>query len=98
VSYRFEAQLWRWQGDAPASWVFITLPADVAFGIRCAVQDRAKAFGSVRVTARIGATLWTTSLFPDKRSGSYLLPVKAAVRRAENLHDGDMVSVDLTVV
>lgn len=95
-SYVFSAPLWRWQGEAPASWVFITLPADIAFAIKCGREGRAKAFGSVRITAQIGATSWTTSLFPDKRSGSYLLPVKAAVRRAEDLHDGDTVKVSLT--
>ncbi len=94
MSYRFSAALWRWQGDAPAAWVFITLPADIAFAIK--VQAKARAWGSVKVAARIGGTTWSTSLFPEKAAGSYLLPVKAAVRKAENLHDGDTVEVELT--
>jgi len=67
VSYRFQARLWRWKGDAPASWVFVTLPEDVAFAIRCQAERRA--WGSVAVTVRIGGTSWQTSLFPDKASG-----------------------------
>ena len=94
VTYSFSAALWRWKGEAPASWVFVTLPADVAFAIKCQAERRA--WGSVKVTARIGETRFQTSLFPEKASGSYLLPVKAAVRKAEGLHDGDTVAVELT--
>ncbi len=94
MTYRFSAALWRWKGEAPASWVFVTLPADVAFAIKCQAERRA--WGSVKVTARIGATIWQTSLFPEKASGSYLLPVKSLVRKAEGLHDGDTVEVELT--
>lgn len=91
--FSFSGLLWRWQGDAPASWVFITLPGDIAFAIRAEAPE--KAWGSVAVTARIGATAWRTSLFPQKVTGTYLLPVKAAVRKAENLHDGDTAAVTL---
>ncbi len=94
VSYSFEARLWRWHAET-ASWVFITLPEDVAFAIRCQAETRG--WGSVKVTASIGATSWQTSLFPHKASNSYLLPVKAAVRKAENLHDDSMASVTLTL-
>ncbi len=94
VTYRFQATLWRWKGEAPASWVFVTLPADVAFAIKCQAERRA--WGSVKVTACIGDTRFQTSLFPEKASRSYLLPVKAAVRKAEGLHDGEVVEVELT--
>ena len=55
------------------------------------------AFGSVRVEASVGATTWRTSVFPDKVRG-YVLPVKAAVRRAEGLDVGDDVTVSLVVL
>lgn len=93
MRYSFRARLWRWKGEAPASWVFVTLPAEVAFAIKCEAEKRA--WGSVAVTARIGGTVWRTSLFPEKASGSYLLPVKALVRKAEKLHDGDEIEVAL---
>jgi hypothetical protein len=50
----------------------------------------------IPVTVRIGATEWTTSLFP--KDDRYLVPLKAAVRRAEKLEEGDTVTVRLTVV
>lgn len=94
VSYSFEAKLWRWQAET-AAWVFVTLPEDIAFAIQCEAETRG--WGSVRVTVSIGATTWQTSLFPHKASNSYLLPVKAAVRKAENLHDESLASVRLTL-
>lgn len=93
MSYKFRAKLWRWKGDAPASWVFVTLPDDVALAVK--YESEKRAWGSVAVQARIGETVWRTSLFPHKDSGGYLLPVKAAVRKAENLHDGDEADITL---
>jgi hypothetical protein len=52
----------------------------------------------VRVRAAIGATTWTTSVFPDSGSGSYVLPVNKAVRRAEGLDEGDDVQVELDLL
>ena len=98
MSYSFTTRLWRWKGEAPASWVFVTLPADIAFAIRTESAEQRRAWGSVKVAARIGATTWTTSLFPQKDSGSYLLPVKAAVRTAEKLGDEDEVEVTLNLL
>jgi hypothetical protein len=48
-------------------------------------------WGVIPVSARIGRTTWTTSLFP--KDGGYLLPVKAVVRRAERIDLGDEVAV-----
>jgi uncharacterized protein DUF1905 len=49
----------------------------------------------IPVTARIGGTTWTTSLFP--KDGRYVVPVKAVVRRAEGLDEGMSTEVRLTV-
>lgn len=91
----FVGDLWEYPGDAP--WVFVTLPTDLADDVADRVRT-GPGFGSVRVAARIGATEWSTSLFPDSRSASYLLPVKRAVRTAEGLEIGDEVGVSLHVV
>ena len=50
-----------------------------------------RGFGSIRVTVTVGKTKWKTSIFPDKQSGAYVLPLKAAVRRAEDIDAGDVV-------
>jgi hypothetical protein len=82
--------------DGEAAWYFVTLPLDLADDIRATTEPAG--FGSVRVEVRIGTTTWRTSVFPDKGSGSFVLPVKAEVRRREHLDDGTVATVTLTVV
>ena len=89
----FTATVWRYDGQA--AWYFLTLPVDLSEEIRARTER--VGFGSVRVDVRIGATSWSTSVFPDKESGSFVLPVKAAVRRAEDLDDGSPARVHVTV-
>lgn len=97
------SKLWRWQSKAkdgspsPVSWFFITIDGEVADAIRAASHGRTAAWGSVYVTVTIGGTTWRTSLFPSKDVGGYLLPVKAAVRKAERLNEGDVVPVGLAI-
>lgn len=91
--FEFSAELWRHPGED--GWHFLTLPADLAAELRDLFAGAHRAFGSLPVDARIGTTSWPTSLFSDTRRGSYLLPVKAAVRRAERIGPGDEVRVYL---
>ena len=51
----------------------------------------------MKVKVTIGGTRWETSLFPDKKNGGFVLPVKAAVRKAETLSEGDTVSLSLQI-
>lgn len=95
-TYRFSAEVW--EHDGPAAWHFVTLPPDLADEIDeidAAARPERRGFGAVRVEVTIGATTWRTSLFPDTKAGSYVLPVKKDVRRAEGLHDG--TRADLTI-
>jgi hypothetical protein len=62
------------------------------------IAGRGRGFGSVRVEARIGDTRWRTSVFPSKAHAGYLLPVKLAVRKAEDLAAGDMAEVELVLL
>ena len=94
MDWTFEARMWLWKADA--AWHFVTLPSDVTDEIEDLVVER-RGFGSVRVEARIGATTWATSIFPSNEMGSFLLPIKKAVRVAENLAEGDTCTVHLAL-
>jgi hypothetical protein len=95
VEWTFTADVFAWDEEGPA-WRFVRLPVEVADEVRD-VAGEPVGFGSVRVQVRIGGTAWATSVFPDKASGSYLLPVKKSVRVAEGIDDGDTVTVWLGV-
>ncbi|CAM3561323.1 DUF1905 domain-containing protein [Smaragdicoccus niigatensis] len=94
MAWTFESELFLWQGDA-SSWTFLRIPLDVADAIRDEQFGPRKGFGSVKVLATIGDSQWSTSVFPEKESGSFLLPVKKQVRTAERVAGGDPVTVRL---
>lgn len=62
---------------------------------------RRRGFGSIKVTARIGATIWRTSVFPQRggEAGAsqvdYVLLVGRKVMRAEGLASGDRIELEL---
>ncbi len=96
MTYEFDAEIWLHQGDG--AWHFLTVPAEVSDDIEARTSHLRRGFGSVRVRVRIGATTWSTSIFPDSKRGAYVLPVKKEVRRAEGIDDGTTVGVGLDLV
>jgi hypothetical protein len=88
--------LWLWSGEG-GSWHFLTIPEDQAGEFRAESLARRSGFGSVRVEAIINGVAWRTSVFPQK-SGGYLLPVKANVRRDAGIAAGDEVTVSLELL
>ena len=98
------APLWLWSGEG-GSWHFITVPEELSSEIRAQGLARRGGFGSVRVEATINgpstgsgqAVTWRTSVFPQK-SGGYILPVKAEVRRRASIAAGDEVSLTLELI
>lgn len=96
VNLSFDAEVWEYTGEA--AWHFVSVPEEHTDDIRAAAGLRARGFGSVRVEVTIGATRWTTSVFPDSKSGGYVLPVKKDVRAAEGLVAGATTHVRMVVV
>lgn len=90
--YLFDAELWLWDARQGDSWTFLSLPGEASAEIREVAVALPRGFGSVRVTATIGATTWKTSVFPDAKAGAYVLPLKKAVRTAEGVEAGDTVT------
>ena len=93
MDVEFAGVLWFWKGPAP--WHFITVPDEECGALDMVATQVTYGWGMIPVSARIGRTRWTTSLFP--KDGRYLVPVKARVRNAEGLELGDMVRVQLAV-
>ena len=87
------SELWLWSGGT-GSWHFLTIPEELTAELRAQTLARRSGFGSVRVVARIAEVEWRTSVFPQK-SGGYLLPVKADVRRRAGIGAGDLVTVEI---
>jgi hypothetical protein len=91
VELEFDGELIHWRGPSPFH--FITVPDEPSAAIESVKSLVTYGWGAIPVQARIGDTDFTTSLFP--KGEIYLVPVKDAVRRAEQLSLGDVVTVTL---
>ena len=87
MEFEFNGPIWFWRGPAP--WYFVTIPAEQSSDLRAISSLVTYGWGV------IGCTEWKTSLFP--KDDLYLVPIKASVRKAENLEQGDNVIVRLEV-
>ena len=92
----FSAPLLLWSSER-ASWHFITVPEEQSLEIRGESFASRGGFGSVKVEATINGVSWRTSVFRQKE-GTYLLPVKADVRRRAAIAAGDVIAVSLELV
>jgi hypothetical protein len=93
MDLKFSGEMWFWRGPAP--FYFITVPEAESVELEATSAFVSYGWGMIPVTAQIGETVWKTSLFP--KDGRYIVPVKARVRKAEELDDGDMITIRLTV-
>ena len=92
MEFTFQGTLIEWRGPAP--FYYVVIPQDVCVEIKAAAKVLSYGWGVIPVSATIGETSFTTSLFP--KDGSYLLPVKNAVRVPENLALGSEIAVNLS--
>ena len=95
-TFSFTAELWEYPGKG--TWIFVSVPPEQAEDIRCLTDGRRGGFGSVKVVAAISRSLWSTSLFPSSEEGTFILPVKKAIRQAEQVEAGDPVTVVLRLL
>lgn len=92
-----EVAVWLYPGEN-ANWHFVSVPKPMTSQIRAMHAAFARGWGSLPVSVRIGKTTWKTSLFPENKAGTYLLPLKASVRRAEGIESGDAVKVTFQIL
>lgn len=93
--YKFKTNVWLYPGMA--GWHFASVPQDISEDIKQHFGDRKRGWGSLPVLVTIGTTNWKTSIFPDKKSGGYLLPLKADVRKKEKISADDKIQLSLEI-
>lgn len=94
MTFNFSGPVWHWRGPAP--FYFVTVPEPIATEIKAHERMATYGWGMIPVEITIGGTTWTTSLWP--KEGLYVVPLKLAVRKAENIAEGDTVTLDLEVL
>jgi len=93
MNVEFDGEIWYWRGPSP--FYFVTVPAKECHDLKAILGLVTYGWGMIPATVRIGETEWKTSLWP--KNGSYIVPLKVIVREAENLKEGDTVTVGLEV-
>lgn len=91
--FEFDGPVIFWHGPSP--FYFIAVPEQQGQDIKAISSLVTYGWGVIPVHVQVGETRFQTSLFP--KNGTYLVPLKDSVRKAEDLAEGDQVSVRLEV-
>lgn len=92
IDLEFNGEIWYWRGPAP--YYFVTVPEAESLELRDVSELVTYGWGMIPVRVRIGDTEWQTSLWP--KDGGYVVPLKDKVRKAEDLDEGDTVTIRLS--
>lgn len=91
IKYEFTAKVWQY--TAPVGWYFVSLPLELATKIRAHLKSEEEGWGRLNATAKIGSTQWETAIWFDTRHKTYLLPLKAEVRKKEKLETDKSITL-----
>lgn len=75
----------------------MSVPKDVSQTIKTKYSTTKKAWGSIAVEAVIAEISWKTSIFPDSKSGLYLLPLKAQIRKRLGIAADDKIKLTISI-
>lgn len=83
--YDFTATFQKHSEDSDDGWCFLFLSKELSKEIRADFKWREEGWGRMKVTVKIGGSEWKTSIWFDTKHDTYLLPVKAAIRKKERI-------------
>lgn len=95
IKYEFDAKIWLYTGQG--SWHFVSLPQESAKEIRVHLKSEEEGWGRLRAVAQIGNTEWETAIWFDTKKNTYLLPLKAGIRKKEKLEKDESVHVSIWI-
>lgn len=93
--YKIKSKVFLYPGMS--GWHFAHVPKKDSLEIKKNFGDIARGWGSLPVEVTVGESKWKTSIFPDKQSSTYLLPLKASVRKAEGILSDDEIKIELKI-
>jgi Domain of unknown function (DUF1905) len=95
IKYEFSAKVWQYSG--PGGWYFVSLPAKIAAEIRENLKWQEEGWGRMKATAAIGKSKWETAIWFDTKHKTYILPLKADVRRKEKIETNKEIKTKIWV-
>lgn len=91
IKYTFQSRMWRSAGQG--GWSFVSMPTEMSQEIREHLRGEEEGWGRMKAMAMIGNTQWETAIWFDTKHNTYLLPIKADVRKKEKLELNSMMEV-----
>lgn len=96
IRYEFTATVWRHQGSG--GWFFVSLPQEMAMEIRKQLKWQEAGWGRLSASATVGTSHWKTAIWFDAKLQTYLLPIKAEIRRQEKIESAYESAALITVI
>ena len=98
IKYEFSAKAYHSSSpEEMCGWIFVSLPKDLSIEIRDHFKCMEEGWGRMKVTARLGSSEWQTAIWYDTKQGTYLLPLKAKIRKQESVVLGEAVEIAILV-
>lgn len=86
-----------WKHDASGGWFFVSLPKEISKEIREHLKWQEEGWGRMKASANVNGLKWDTAIWFDKKLDTYLLPIKADIRRKASLNSDDKISVSIII-
>ena len=98
TKYEFSAKAYQYSSsEEMCGWTFVSLPKELSAEIRNNFKWLEEGWGRMKVTAKLGGTEWQTAIWFDTKQETYLLPLKAKIRKQENVVVGENVKIVILV-
>jgi len=93
IAYQFSAVVWQY--SQTGGWYFVSLPSDLATEIRELFKTQEEGWGRMKAKAKIRESLWDTAIWYDTKLGTYILPLKAEIRKKEKIEVGSILNIEV---
>jgi len=93
--YQIRGKVWIYPGKT--AWHFVNVSKKQSQEIKKLFGEMAGGWGSLPVKVGVDKISWNTSIFPDKKSGKYLLPLKAEIRKKKGIVAGQKISYSIEI-
>ena len=98
MEYAFLAKPYQYSSSKEmCGWTFVSLPQNLSTEIRANFKSLEEGWGRMKVTAKLGGSEWQTAIWFDTTQDTYLLPLKAKIRKQEKVVLGENVEIFLFI-
>jgi len=93
IKYSCAAKIWK--HNSPDGWYFVSLPKNMSKEIRENLKWQEEGWGRMKTLAQIAELKWQTAIWFDTKLDTYVLPIKAEIRKKGNLKINQII--DMTI-